>query len=73
VGCPPLFEGDYWVDEACRLFGLKQRRKVTLAEGASAFELACEFVRTLRLHSAAHAFNQPVDPDALRIPDYLAV
>jgi len=70
---PPLFEGDYWIDETTRLFALKQRRKVTLAEGATALQLAESLVHTLRQHPAAHAFNQPVDPEALRIPDYFTV
>jgi hypothetical protein len=72
-GCPPLFEGDFWMDESCRLFGLRQRRKVTLSEDASAYQLATAFVRTMRLHPCAHAFNQPVNPNALNIPDYTTV
>jgi len=36
-------------------------------------QLAESLVHTLRQHPAAHAFNQPVDPEALRIPDYFTV
>ena len=71
--CPPLFEGDYWIEEACRLFAVRQRRKVTLGDDASALQMCHALLRTLRLHPSAHAFNQPVDPVALAIPDYLDV
>jgi len=73
IPCPPLFEGDYWIDEAVRLFGIRQRRKVTLSDNASAMQQCQAFLRTLRLHPSAHAFNTPVDPVALMIPDYLTV
>ena len=56
-----------------RLFGIRQRRKVTVADNASALQQCQAFLRTLRLHPSAHAFNQPVDPVALMIPDYLTI
>jgi len=73
VPCPPLLEGDYWIDEAVRLYALRQRRKVTLGESASVLQQCEGLLRSLRLHPSARAFNQPVDPEALNIPDYRIV
>jgi len=70
---PPLFEGDYWIEETCRLYTLRQRRRVTVGDDASAYEMCEALIRSLRLHPSANAFNQPVDPKALKIPDYFAV
>jgi len=72
-GCPPLFEGDYWIEEACRVYLHRQRKRVTVSDDASVYQMCEAFIRTLRLHPCAHAFNQPVDPEALRIPDYFLV
>jgi hypothetical protein len=72
--CPPLFEGDYWIEESYRLYNLKHRKKVTLEDGnTNAFQIATSFVRSLRQHCLSLAFNQPVDPVLLKIPDYLEV
>eukprot|EP00615_Pteridomonas_danica_P004684 CAMPEP_0114336390 /NCGR_PEP_ID=MMETSP0101-20121206/5679_1 /TAXON_ID=38822 ORGANISM="Pteridomonas danica, Strain PT" /NCGR_SAMPLE_ID=MMETSP0101 /ASSEMBLY_ACC=CAM_ASM_000211 /LENGTH=462 /DNA_ID=CAMNT_0001468305 /DNA_START=2240 /DNA_END=3625 /DNA_ORIENTATION=+ len=76
IMCPPIFEGDYWIDEANRLFYLKHRKKSILHitdNKSNPYEIAISLIRTLRQHSLSHAFNQPVDPILLNIPDYFDI
>jgi hypothetical protein len=76
VTCPPLFEGDYWIDEVNRLFYLKHRKKINLSNNCNNLNpitIANAFIKSLRQHHLSHAFNQPVDPIALNIPDYFDV
>lgn len=87
--CPPVFDGDFWVDEACRLHStLGRRRGVSgskrqsveapidenhLASIASPLAECLALVRYLLAQPSAYPFQVPVDPVALRIPDYFTV
>ena len=68
--CPPLFDGDYWIEEVARLNAVLQRRKET-AKRQSPMALMRSVIRKLMDKPAGGGFfNQPVDPVALNIPTY---
>ncbi|KAJ8602096.1 hypothetical protein CTAYLR_001653 [Chrysophaeum taylorii] len=82
--CPPLFDGDYWPEEACRLHSTIERRSVNGRPNAyaSALRSAGEASLSSQLDSllkhvtqqpSAYPFMRPVDADALGVPDYHAV
>ena len=71
--CPPVFEGDFWVTECTRVFRLVQSRTqgVRYDKDKALNQRKCrEILKTLMTKPIAHCFNQPVDPIALKIPDY---
>jgi len=75
--CPPLFDGDFWVDETCRLYNIMQRRKAVAAgagnQSQSAKQLCQNLIKTLREHPSASPFNVPVDPVIHCALDYFDV
>jgi len=71
--CPPLFDGDYWIEELTRLQTVLQRRKET-AKRQSPMALMRNVIRHLMDKPAGGGFfNQPVDPVLLNIPTYTQV
>ena len=82
--CPPVFDGDYWLEEAGRLSTLIERRKGlfggALALGARALDRAdaptqqcAALLKHVMAQPSAYPFTSPVDPVQLGIPDYLTV
>ena len=71
--CPPIFEGDFWVTECSRVFRLVQSRTqgVRYDKDKTFNQRKCrEMLKALMTKPSATAFNQPVDPVRLKIPDY---
>ena len=70
--CPPLFEGDYWVHECCRIYNMVQMRaKGVEGQDQPANQRKCrDILKQMMAKPMAIAFNQPVDPVLLHIPDY---
>jgi hypothetical protein len=72
---PPLFEGDFWVNECVRI----HRSLYTRAKSSDGLDAttnlrkAKEILKQLMLSPLATAFNEPVDPVALNIPTYFNV
>ena len=74
--CPPVFEGDFWVTECTRVYRLVHTRTqgVRYDKDKTLNQRKCrETLKTLMTKPIAYCFNQPVDPVALNIPDYLSV
>lgn len=72
--CPPIFDGDMWLDEAVVANRRIVNRKEQLAEGGtSPFEGCCLIMKKLTSHPSAYPFNTPVDPVSLNIPNYTKV
>lgn len=74
--CPPIFEGDYWPEEASRLERETKKRKglgVADREHLPIREQCEGLVAQLMNHPSAYPFNAPVDAKALNIPDYYKV
>ena len=73
--CPPVFEGDFWVNECLRV----HRTVVTRARGDDGQERdinkrrAREMIKSLLLQQGASVFSKPVDPDGLGLSDYFTV
>lgn len=75
--CPPVFEGDMWVNDCInRVYKLIQMRAKS-NEGCADRNLnqrKCrELLKMLMNKSYSVAFLQPVDPIALSIPDYFQI
>jgi hypothetical protein len=70
--CPPVFEGDYWVNECNRVYKLVHLRAKGLdGQDRHVNQRRCrEMLKVLMSKPTAAAFNQPVDPVLLNIPDY---
>lgn len=74
--CPPIFEGDYWPEEASRLERETKKRKglgVADREHLSVKDQCWGLVSQLMNHPSAYPFNAAVDVKALNIPDYYKV
>jgi hypothetical protein len=76
--CPPLFEGDYWLEETSRLFHILRRRPTMDPNGGQGapntpWQLCVTMLRTLMHHPMATPFNVPVDPVAMRAPRYFEI
>ncbi|KAJ1448412.1 histone acetylation protein-domain-containing protein [Pelagophyceae sp. CCMP2097] len=87
--CPPLFDGDYWPDEACRLHALIERRRGLFgaapasgarggaarndAERRSVAAQLGALLKAVALQPSAYPFMRPVDAVALQLPDYHSV
>jgi hypothetical protein len=73
--CPPVFEGDFWVNECLRV----HRSVVTRTRGDDGQERdvnkrrAREMIKSLLTINGGNVFGKPVDPESLGIPDYLDV
>ncbi len=81
--CPPIFEGDFWVNECLRVYKYFES-KVKGDAAANNSDSKCvdkianqrgarEILRTLMTRRCALAFLKPVDPVALGIPDYPSI
>ncbi|CAE7637700.1 GTE10, partial [Symbiodinium microadriaticum] len=70
--CPPVFEGDFWVNECSRVYRLVQMRARGLeGQDRHVNQRRCrEMLKQMMSKPTAIAFNQPVDPVLLNIPDY---
>ena len=72
---PPIFEGDFWVNECLKVY----RNVLARAKGGDGNDKmanhrdARELIKTLMSRPLAVPFNQPVDPVALNIPTYFSV
>lgn len=87
--CPPCFDGDYFPEEACRLYQAIERRKGLFGNGRTAGNayssslrsageatIASQLEQLLKHVSSqpsAYPFLRPVDPVSLNLPDYLNV
>jgi hypothetical protein len=73
--CPPIFEGDFWVNECTRVYRLVQSRSKDVEGQDKNVNLRkCrDILKQLMSKPIAAAFNQPVDPVALNIPDYPSI
>jgi hypothetical protein len=73
--CPPIFEGDYWMQEFGRLHrGMLQKDPlVGSAQAQSHYRWCRDMVKALFSKPNAAAFRQPVDPVALNVPTYFMV
>jgi hypothetical protein len=78
--CPPLFDGDYWPEEACRLHALIERRKGLFgahslrSQGeASVADQLDTLLKHVVAQPASYPFMRPVDPVALGLADYAAI
>ena len=72
---PPIFEGDYWVNEFLRLHRAASAR-TTGNDGMDRDvnrRKSREMLKTLTAQSGSQPFTRPVDPVALKIPDYFKV
>ena len=73
--CPPLFDGDFFVNECARLYKVAQSR----AKGVDGFDKvvnlrkARELLKHLMSKRISNPFNQPVDADQLKLADYFNV
>lgn len=68
--CPPMFEGDFWTEEALRLNYIIQKRAATLEQSTTLWHLCEALLKKLLSHSSATPFLVPVDPIAHHAPDY---
>lgn len=70
--CPPVFEGDFWVNECLRV----HRSVISRSRGDDGQERdvnkrkAREMLKTLSSMQCSGLFSKPVDADALGIADY---
>jgi len=78
--CPPLFDGDYWPEEACRLHALIERRKglfgahILRSQGdASVVDQLDALLKHILAQPASYPFMRPVDPVSLGLADYAAI
>lgn len=73
--CPPVFEGDYWVNECIRVYKLVHLRIKGLdGQDCHVNQRRCrEILKIMMSKPIAAAFNQPVDPVLLNIPDYTQI
>lgn len=74
--CPPVFEGDFWVTECTRVYRLVHSRTqgIRYDKDKTLNQRKCrEALKSIMTKPIAFAFNQPVDPILLNIPDYTTV
>lgn len=73
--CPPIFEGDFWVNESSRIYRLVQARSKGIDGQDKNINIRkCrDILKQLMSKPIAVAFNQPVDPILLNIPDYPSI
>lgn len=73
--CPPVFEGDMWVNDCSRAYRLVQvRSKSSEGQDRNLNQRKCrEALKMLMAKSIAQAFLHPVNPIPLNIPDYFEV
>jgi len=69
--CPPLFEGDFWVNESLNVYKILSKSKNFESVEKTANQRRCrEILRSLMNKPIAYPFLKPVDHVALEIPDY---
>lgn len=70
--CPPVFDGDFWVNECLRVHGaIESRAKGSSWEDKALNHRRCrDLLKSLMSKPFAKPFCQPVDPVALQIPSY---
>eukprot|EP00968_Pinguiococcus_pyrenoidosus_P023976 scaffold4148_cov240-Pinguiococcus_pyrenoidosus.AAC.6 len=71
--CPPIFDGDYWLEEVCRLNTQLQRRKKAAKKHSPLAMLRNILTGMMKRQGAIAYFNRPVDPVALNLPTYLDI
>lgn len=78
--CPPLFDGDFWIDEACRLHRMMANRLMRRAFSrkpepcielhTAASQIANMLSTQVMTESCAEPFLRPVNAAALKLRDY---
>jgi hypothetical protein len=77
--CPPLFDGDLWIDEACRIHTITTNRLARKAFSRkpeqnghlnAATQIAHMLSHQVMTASCAHPFLRPVNAAALKLLDY---
>ena len=70
--CPPLFEGDYWVNESLNAYkSLSKNKNFGDSIEKTTNQRRCrEILRSIMNKQIAYPFLRPVDHVALEIPDY---
>lgn len=68
--CPPMFEGDFWTEEALRLNYIIQKRAATLEQTTTLWHLCEALLKSLLAQTSATPFLAPVDPIVHHAPDY---
>lgn len=75
--CPPIFDGDYWVQQYVYLVRLHTQRTKALSSAAQRQQLSVrkfrELLRRLMMREEGEPFMHPVDHIALDIPNYTLV
>jgi len=72
--CPPIFEGEKWMDEAIVVHNRIVKYKEAMAEGGKSPHDGCVWImKKLMGHESAYPFNTPVDVEELNIPEYYEV
>lgn len=72
---PPIFEGDYWVNECAKVYRvvLGRAKNGDGNDKMTNHRDARELIKTMMSKPTSYLFNQPVDPIALEIPTYYDV
>jgi hypothetical protein len=85
IVCPPLLDGDFWIEEAVRIHRLNMSRQLkpktsdtdlapTTAEGLNdrcpAMQIATLLRERIVVHASAVPFRRPVNAVALKLKDY---
>ncbi|KAH8051477.1 histone acetyltransferase [Aureococcus anophagefferens] len=75
--CPPLFDGDYWPEECCRLVSLIERRKglfgshsLRSQNDVSVYDHFVNLLKHVVQQPSSYPFMAPVDAEALGLADY---
>lgn len=78
--CPPLLDGDFWIEEATRLHGVAMSRiaksKIAIEPGYSEYDELCParqmslLLRRVIENPISMAFRRPVNAAALNLKDY---
>ena len=85
--CPPVFEGDFWINECIRLhrYMVNKAKSASgrsvssksaagpFAEKAVNLKSARDILKRITLKPLSYPFLSPVDPVALKIPDYFSI
>jgi hypothetical protein len=74
--CPPVFDGDFWVDEAIRLANWLRRRAHPEhfgGHGRTPQQLCTNLLKALLKHPSSGPFRVPVDPEVHYAPNYFNV
>lgn len=73
--CPPIFEGDYWIQEYLRLHRIYMHKsRINSDQKSYANYRRCrDLIKSMINKPIAAAFRSPVDPVLLQIPTYFQI